>query len=97
MKIKIWKYSLAIIEHQSLIVPGFVRLISVAEQRGNLVVYMMVDEEAKTQNAIDIRIVGTGHPADSVYVWEFIGTVKMFDGELMWHVFAKVNPWVPKR
>lgn len=92
----IYKYPLAIVDQQKRTIPGLQRILSVAEQRGQLVLYAIVDTEDKLNQPVDVEvlIIGTGHPIQIISGFDFVGTVKMFDGELMWHVFVK--PWWPK-
>jgi hypothetical protein len=47
------------------------------------------EEDSKTSNSYSIIIHGTGHPADDVDGYNFLGTVKLQGGLLMFHVFIK--------
>lgn len=39
---------------------------------------------------VDVRIIGTGQPIkDDIDNYKFLGTVKLVDGGLMFHVFAR--------
>ena len=49
--------------------------------------YALVDtKETKTKD-VTIIIHGTGHNADDVDAAHFLGTVKLMNGQLMFHVF----------
>lgn len=84
----IWKFDLEILESQEVRMPEGARVLSVENQMERLVLYALVDTQApKMERTVHIR--GTGHPiAPRLIQAEFIGTVKMVDGALMWHVFA---------
>ena len=62
-------------------------VLSVAEQRGKMVLYALVDdsETAKENNIIYIH--GTGHNTEVSHFSRFLGTVKLEDGALMFHIF----------
>ncbi len=87
----IFKYPLAIVDQQKRTIPGLKRILSVAEQRRQLVLYALVGKSDTVNRPVDvdILIIGTGHPIATVTGFDFLGTVKMFGGELMWHIFVK--------
>lgn len=65
-------------------------ILSVESQRDDIVVYAMVDNEDQEQRLYDFRVFGTGHVIDvEIGGYNFLGTVKMYDGSLMFHVFYK--------
>jgi len=84
----IYKYKLDITDHQSIKVGDRkARPLSVAEQRGELVMWVMLDEDyANGDCMMDVQIIGTGnlHPTP---IGDFVGTVPMSNG-LVWHIFA---------
>jgi hypothetical protein len=85
----ICKYNLAIVDEQIVKIKGFVSILSVEEQYDGIVLYALVDitpdlpEMEKT-----IFIHGTGHEFTMDNKC-FIGTVKLHEGWLMFHVFEK--------
>jgi hypothetical protein len=87
----IWKYNVAVDDEQALLVPKGSKLLSVKEQYGNLVAYVLVGKGIKETTTINLRIFGTGHPIDinTTDEWKYLDTVMTNKGELVWHVFYK--------
>ena len=73
-----------------LTLPRLSDILSAAEQRGEIVLYVQLDTGELEKEKVEIFVFGTGHnidamPEDSS---QFVGTVKLLDGSLMFHVFA---------
>jgi hypothetical protein len=85
----VYKYTLATTDEQILSLPKGSRILSVEEQNQNIVLYALVDTEEKQVCEYKIIVVGTGHIASDAADCEFLGTVKLLGGELMFHVFVK--------
>lgn len=86
---KIFKYPLEVTDYQTVRVKRPAMLLSVAEQNNGIVMYVMVDD-LESEIPIDVRIIGTGHPInDDIENYEFLGTVKLAGGGLMFHVFGR--------
>jgi hypothetical protein len=65
------------------------KILSVINQNEYLVVYALVDDIPKLKlEMIELKIAGTGSPADHIKKSEFIGTVQFQDGRLVIHVFG---------
>ncbi len=58
---KIYKYILAIEDHQECRIDHFVKVLSVIEQNNKIVLYALIDD-IYNDNILTIRIIGTGHP-----------------------------------
>lgn len=84
---RILKYTLDIVDYQELTLSENSKILSVANQRDNIVLYALTDE--LTTCTYSIIMHGTGHPADDVIGAQFIGTVNLYNGALMFHVFAR--------
>lgn len=84
---RILKYTLDIVDYQELTLSENSKILSVANQRDNIVLYALTDE--LTTCTYSIIMHGTGHPADDVIGAQFIGTVSLYNGALMFHVFAR--------
>lgn len=84
---RILKYTLDIVDYQELTLSENSKILSVANQRDNIVLYALTDE--LTTCTYSIIMHGTGHPADDVIGAQFIGTVSLYNGSLMFHVFAR--------
>lgn len=91
----IYKYPLRLADHQILRLPEGGTVLSVQEQRGQLVIWAAVDMSQPDVN-VEFRIVGTGNPFPNDmldgYVW--LGTVQEREGVFVWHVFGK-GPFTP--
>ena len=88
--ITIYKYPLLLTLQQTLHIPGLLEVLSVNEQRNNLVLYCAVDTENLVKVVVDVRILGTGQDASAVGSFNFLGTVNNCDGKFMWHVFVSI-------
>jgi hypothetical protein len=92
----IGKFPLETTDRQVLEIPAPAQILSVVEQRGEIVLYAILNPDAPTVTKV-IDIYGTGHqiPKErSTYMGEpqktpgtFLGTVATIGGSLMWHVF----------
>ena len=86
---KIFKYQLEITDYQTIEVKSPAVLLSVAEQNNQIVMYAIVDD-LEYGIPVDVMIIGTGRPIkDDVENYKFLGTVKLANGRLMFHVFAR--------
>ena len=82
---RIWKWTLAVTDKQSLQMPKGAKILTVQEQGGmpQLWAYCDPTEPLETRT---FRIVGTGNPIDQD-PGDYIGTFQMRDGALVFHVF----------
>jgi hypothetical protein len=88
---KIFRYVLEVIESQTFDIPLPAIVLSVAEQGVHIVLYAMADDgEDIPTESIDILIKETGHPIQqNIGLYTFIGTVKLFNRNLAFHVFYR--------
>lgn len=91
-KFRIFKYPLLPEDEQVVSIPIGSKLLSVAEQRHAVVVYAIVPVDVKETKDVKIWVHGTGHhllvhPSDM----SFLGTVNLYDGKLMFHVFCQIG------
>ena len=86
---KIYKYTLQIEDKQTLKLPEGSKILSVAEQNNSIVLYALVNTDTENVERVSVIIHGTGHPANDVEDYAFLGTVKLYGGDLMFHVFIK--------
>lgn len=84
---RILKYTLNIVDYQELTLSENSKILSVANQRDNIVLYALTSESTTCTYAIIMH--GTGHPANDVIGAQFIGTVSLYNGSLVFHVFAR--------
>lgn len=86
----VYKYTLDIKESNVIELPLFSEVLSVESQGENIVVYGLVNTEQKETISYDFRTYGTGHIIEfDLKEYKFLGTVKMYNGGLMFHVFNK--------
>lgn len=85
----IYKYILNFVEQQELELPANSKILSVKNQNENIVLYALIDNEITIMKTHLIFIKGTGHNADNIKDCNFIETVKLLGGELMFHIFTK--------
>jgi hypothetical protein len=86
---KIYKYELDITDNQTIDIPSDT-ILSVMEQNSKVVVYALVDTENVLLTTYEFGMNGTGNPINfDVDSFTFLGTVKLYDGGLMFHVFYK--------
>ena len=86
---RIYKYVLGIVDSQELSLPLGSKVLSVEEQYGNIVLYALVDTEWSELEIYSVIIHGTGHQANDIENYCFLGTVKLADGQLIFHVFYR--------
>jgi len=84
----IYKYPLAITNVQPITIPEDHVLLKVAEQNGELFVWIEVDTDSADMTGHFV-IKGTGHELD-MYGFHYLDSVLMSNG-LVWHVFYGVG------
>lgn len=86
INLRIYKYPIGVTGFQEVAMPKAARILSVANQNGNLCLWALCDADQKEYVARQIEIIGTGHPI-SLNSREFIGTVIV--APFVWHVFER--------
>ena len=86
----IWKFSLPIVDRQTVTMPKDANILSVQQQSGILQMWAIVEPDAEREPRV-IEIVGTGNPmpdvTDEGLARCHIATVQTCQGRLVWHVF----------
>lgn len=86
----VWKFTLKADETQVLELPLNAKLLSTETQGDDIVVYALVNTEETEKEYKDIRVYGTGHKIpDVITEYNFLGTAKLYNGSIMFHVFYK--------
>jgi hypothetical protein len=87
----IYKYDLAIRDDQTVKLPLGAKILSVHEQYGNIIFYALVDKDIEETDDFYFICRGTGHNADFIeeFGFQYLGTVKLYNGGLMFHIFYK--------
>lgn len=84
---RVYKWELEITDRQQLSLPRDCKILHVAQQGRELMVWGIVDIELSDDTIpVDFYIVGTGNPVPD-QAEEFIGTALWDGGVLIWHVF----------
>lgn len=87
---KIFKYPLKVTDIQSVSLPVAHQILSVQVQRGEVCLWARVWEDTPLMPKL-IYIYGTGHPVEDRIPMDFMGTIQMRDGALVFHVFCEGN------
>jgi len=85
---RIFKYPIQVTDHTRLTLPRGARILSVMNQREEIVLYALVEDSAYQNEAWEIEVRGTGHDASGLTDHTFLGTVEMHQ-VLMFHVFVR--------
>lgn len=85
----IFKYPLEAIDRQYIEMPEGATILTVQTQHGLLCLWAIVNNQNNLEKRT-IIILGTGHDVPREQL-EYIGTVQMENGALIWHVFEEVG------
>ena len=95
--ITVYKYQLRGSNRTIVEMPKGAKILHVANQDGNPVLWARVDTERKIEERT-ILLVGTGWPISDVGVdplkvdpWYYIGTFMSHNSSLVWHVFEELR------
>lgn len=83
----VWKFTLTPGVTNEVNVREMSDVLCVANQRDELVLYMLVDEAEVKGQTREFLVVGTGWKADINDNTFYVGTVVTALGDLVWHVF----------
>lgn len=85
----IWKYTLKVADNQSLVMPKESEILSCQTQNDVITLWVLVYPLNGTCERHFV-IAGTGHPIDfNNQSLQYINTVQMTNGSLIWHVFEQ--------
>ncbi|XOQ12598.1 MAG: hypothetical protein ACFWTY_01105 [Shouchella clausii] len=84
---RIFKYELPVMETQLLSLPKNSQVLSVGNQRENLVLWATVNTQTKESERHVIKIGTTGNPLPNVENANFLGTVLFANDTFVVHVF----------
>lgn len=75
--------------------PTGARVLSIGVQRDNVCAWILLDNEAPTNNNVHVQFIGTGWPVrfpDDVPNPIFVDTISLYNGDFIYHVFmGEVN------
>lgn len=86
----IYKYPIPLQDEFVLLLPTDARILTIQEQRGQLVLWATVNPTRAGTECRVFRCVGTGHAIPDENQLDYIATVQMADGNLVWHFFEKI-------
>lgn len=86
---KIYKYPLEIKDEQVVLLPTGAKILTVQAQMDKPCIWAMVNPTSPNDQAFTIRIHGTGHAISDSDELEYINTVQLYGGKLVFHVFVK--------
>ena len=82
----IYKYALATIDEQEVMMPRGSKMLSVQMQYGSLQLWAEVEPTAE-ESPVTIFIVPTGGIDMPANAMEYIDTVQQLDGAIVWHIY----------
>lgn len=84
-------YKLENIDQQTIEIPLPARVLSVIEKNNDIILCSIIDDERDVPKIpVNILIKGRGDFLENdIGLYTFLGTVKLFDGNEIWHVFYK--------
>ena len=87
----VYKYPLEVNDEVIVMMPKGARVLSVQVQNGRPCLWAECNPDGEpVLRTFLIR--GTGHPIDDEIEKEYIGTIQMCEGSIVFHVFEKKNP-----
>lgn len=86
----IWKYELESLGFQTISMPTGAEILHVANQNDVVCLWCEVDRYAEP-GPRDFIIFGTGHPIEDREKLLFIGSVLLYDGTLVLHIYEQVH------
>lgn len=84
----IWKFPLKPEDRQTIAMPAGARILSLQVQSGTPCIWALVDPKKPEVQHHEIVMHGTGHTFEGD-PGAFLGTIQMFNGSLVLHVFEK--------
>ena len=87
---KVYKFPLDIADEQVVLMPKGSKVLTVQVQKGKLYLWAECNPNEPNMDERSILIRGTGHPINDEIEKEYIGTIQMCDGSLVFHVFEKL-------
>lgn len=86
----VWKFKLDPSQSNIIEVPLGTKILSTSAQGDDIVVYGLVSLNEESKEVYSIEVSGTGQQIPSyINDYKFLDTVKMNNGEVIYHVFYK--------
>lgn len=88
---KIYKYYIPIADEFELELPERAKILTFQAQNDAGCIWAIIDTDVITIEKVKFRMFGTGHSIrEEIDELEYIGTIQIFDDNLVWHLF-RVN------
>lgn len=89
--VNIYKYILNVADIQTIVVPKGSTLLTVQKQQARMAVWYLIDTEELLTDVWTFFVCGTGNPVEDHRVCKknYISTVQLYDGDLVYHIFAE--------
>jgi len=86
----VFKYVIPVVDEFTMEMPKGAQILTVQAQRGVPCIWALVDPEMENEERSFVMR-GTGHPIDDNMVpfLNYVGTMQMMEGTLIWHLFEK--------
>jgi hypothetical protein len=86
----IFKYRMMITDTQKVLMPKGAKILTVQIQHGVPCLWALVNQPAPDVER-EFRVIGTGHPIPDAEALEYIGTIQVHEGGLVFHVFESLR------
>lgn len=87
---KIYKYQVLIADESELELPERAKILTFQAQNDEAYIWAIIDTDIKTIEKVKFRMFGTGHSIREIDGLKYIGTIQIYNGSLVWHLF-RVN------
>ncbi len=86
---KIYKYPIVIQDEQVVLLPTGAKILTIQSQMDTPYIWALVNPTMPNDQAVTIRIFGTGNTIKDSDRLEYIGTFQMLGGRLVFHAFVQ--------
>lgn len=90
MKPIIYKYLIEVKDIQTIHIPMFANILTVQSQKDNIFLWAMCDKDETRMVDVTIEVIATGDVGMDGVERKYLGTVQLYDGNLVFHVFQRV-------
>ena len=87
---RVFKYQFEITDKVTIQMSKGAKVISVQMQKEVPTMWAVVDD-TQPMEPVKFRIFGTGHNIENIESLEFVGTIQVFGGNLVFHVFKEMS------
>lgn len=84
---KVYKYPFEITDEQTIEMPKGAKILTAQVQQGTPTIWALVDPAESQTESVNIRTHGTGHSIPDSECLEYINTIQVYGGQLIFHVF----------